>query len=310
MSSDLQTLLADLGPHREPRLADGAMQKTLDERGYVIVEVMPREEALELGRAIAAHMPDEVAPNQDEAHWYHGMLDPDAARALATARLVWNGIMEDVQTRLIAQARCQWASVAVKPAGAARTPIHHHWASTIDPFARRLVCWAMLMPGTDASQRFQLVPSSHQLVRFIRSSGSSDYFHDFSDILMERHTVDLQIEPGSAIIFEDTLLHAVSANTGASDRIAAIATFVGEHMPSAYFESRGEGRFDVHVSANPDPFPDYLASGERAFATGNSFEFRTVNRPLTLDEFETLIASGQKASLDHDPLSDLKISRK
>ena len=305
MVSDLESLVAALGPHREPSLIDPAMQRALDEQGYVVVEVMPREDALALAQEIAAQMPDEVTPNQDEAHWYHGLLDPDEKRGLATARLVWRGVMEGVYGRFLTQARCQWASVAVKPAGSPPTPLHHHWASTLDPFAQRLVCWTMLSPGTDTSQRFQLVPKSHQLTRFIRAKGSTDYFHDFSQTLMERHAIDIQIDAGSAIIFEDSLLHAVSANAGLSDRIAAIATFVGADMPSAYFEMRDEGHFSVHVSEKCDPFPDFLTNGDRIFGSRDVVEFRNANRKLTLKEFETLVSLGGKASLSHNPLDQL-----
>lgn len=289
----------------EPQLATRELDLALDRQGYVVVRLMNEMEAFELAQAVQAFLPEHVEPNQPKANWYLGLLDADRARAVASARCVWDALTPRLLA-LLAGGRCHYTSVAVKPRGADETPFHQHWSTTADPFARRIGCWTLLSPSTGRPATFRLVPRSHQILPFIRHHASGDYFTSFSDALDTRFAIDLELAPGEAVLFEDSILHATGANHSDDMRIAAIANVVGQAMPTAAVLPGPQGYFSLFDTQGVDAMGDYLKSGNRPQAWHELGMIPDRNRAISEDEFARLLALDLKASLDFDPLDVIR----
>lgn len=294
-------LREDSRRHTEPRLADPSLERRFARDGYVIVRVMDADRARALANEVSALFDENPKPNQPLSNWYLGLIDPDHRLAVATARLTWEKVRPAL-AGLIAGARCHYTSIGIKPAGAGGTPIHQHWPSTVDPFARRIGCWVLLSSGSVGGATFRLAPGSHQLLPFIRHAHSGDYFEIFSDSVERDHTRDFVLEPGEAVLFEESILHGTAANDGDEMRVAAIASFIGSGMSTAVIQPDGGSAFSVIETGQGDAMETYLHSGRSDRRDRPVASIPNRNRQITEAEFVELIASQRKATLDVDPL--------
>lgn len=290
-----------------PRFADRDQERAIVRDGYVVVRLLSEERARAIAREIAALYPDGVVANQPQSNWYLGLIDPDRDLAIRSARLVWDDVAPCLAALLV-DARCHYTSVAIKAPGAAATPMHQHWPSTIDPFARRIGCWVLLSEACQGPGLFRLVPRSHQLLPFIRHAGSGDYFEAFSDRVRADHAIDIALRPGEAVMFEDSILHGTRGNRSPTMRIAAIANFIGADMRTAAVLPDGDG-FAVVDTNRRDGMAHYLRTGMWPEQWRRVATLPNRNRPVTEAEFVKLLALGRKASLDFDPLSLVRPDR-
>jgi hypothetical protein len=286
---------------REPRLADPALEQRLRDDGYAVVRVMSKARAREIERAVTALFPVSPQPNQHLSNWYLGLIDSDRELAVATARLTWREVMPALAVH-VAGARCHYTSLAIKPGGADATPMHQHWPSTVDPFARRIGCWVLISPNDKGGGIFRLVPRSHQLLPFIRHATSGDYFDSFSGAVDRHYARDISLEPGEAVLFEDSILHGTGANQDTAMRIAAIGNFIGSGMRTATIQPDGEEAFAVLEAGRDDTMEAYLTSGRLNRRPRRIATLANRNRAISEAEFTQLLAMHRKATLDFDPL--------
>ena len=286
--------------YHEPVLVDPELDRQLREEGYGHVPLLGPKKAADLGRSIASLYGGEVQSNQAGSNWFFGLLDQDLERARVAAQLVWDEVVPLLAT-LFSDARCHYASVALKSPGAEPTPIHQHWPSTVDPFARRIGCWILLSNG-GSPVNFRLVPRSHQLLPFVRYAGSEDYFGSFSIEIERDHARDIPVRCGEAILFEDSILHGTSANGGPELRVAALANFIGRDMEAARVVPDPDGGFGVLRPVDEVPTSAERPLGQHAAKVRKVATLANRNRTITEAEFEQLRALGRKATLDFDPL--------
>lgn len=293
--------LGDPQSNREPRLADPALEQRLLDDGYAVVRVMSKARAREIERAVAAIFPVSPRPNQPLSNWYLGLIDADRELAIATARLTWQEVMPALAAHVVG-ARCHYTTLAIKPGGADATPMHQHWPSTVDPFARRIGCWVMISANEKGGGIFRLVPGSHQLLPFIRHATSGDYFDSFSESVDRYHARDISLEPGEAVLFEDSILHGTAANRHSAMRVAAIANFIGSGMMTATIQPDGEDAFAVTETGRGDTMEAYLRSGKLDLRLRRVATLPNRNQVISESEFTQLLAMQRKATLEFDPL--------
>lgn len=303
--ADIEIQWGAPGSFREPHLADPMLDHRLRTDGYAVVRVMPAECARALEQEIAKLFKESPQPNQPLSNWYLGLIDSDRELAAATARLTWDTVRPAL-SGLFVGARCHYTSVAIKPGCAGATPMHQHWPSTVDPFARRIGCWVLLSASGMAGGTFRLVPGSHQLLPFIRHTRSGDYFDAFSERIEHHHARNVVLEPGEAILFEDSILHGTGANDEAAMRVAAIANFIGAGMPTATIEPDGPDAFAVIETGRGATMEAYLRSGKVDRRLRRVATLPNRNRTIIESEFVELIALQRKATLDFDPLDLLR----
>lgn len=287
-------------PCLEPLLVDAGLEDRIRSDGFAIIRLLDPEDAAEIGHRIARAYQDPIEPNQVGSNWFFGLLDEDRERANASAELVWKRVVPVLEP-LFAGARCHYASVALKGAGAGPTPMHQHWPSTVDPYARRIGCWVLLSSG-GGSTSFRLVPRSHQLLPFIRHEGSEDYFGSFSDAVDRTYARDVEVKDGEAILFEDSLLHGTSANEGPRLRVAALANFIGSDMKPARIVPEADGNFAILCPVDEEPTSTKRPLGRPPSVVRKVGTLPNRNRTISEEEFRQLLALGRKASLAFDPL--------
>ncbi|TXC74346.1 phytanoyl-CoA dioxygenase family protein [Sphingorhabdus soli] len=290
-----------------PRCADPDLERALAHDGYVVVRLLSDGDARDVARDIAALYPSGVVANQPQSNWYLGLIDPDRDLAIRSASIVWDTVAPHLAALLV-EARCHYTSVAIKAPGAAATPMHQHWPTTIDPFARRIGCWVLLSEACEGPGVFRLVPRSHQLLPFIRHANSGDYFEAFSERVREHYSIDIALQPGEAVLFEDSILHGTRANLTPGMRISAIANFIGADMRTAAILPEDD-KFAVVDTNRRDGMAHYLRTGLWPEQWHRVATLPNRNRAITEAEFVKLLAFGRKASLDFDPLSLVRPER-
>ena len=298
----------DAATDSTPSFRDPALERRFSEEGFVKLRILPSDAAIAIAGRIARLYPHGVEANQPQSNWYLGLIDDDRELALRSAKLVRDAIVPSLAP-LFAHARCHYASVAIKPGGAGATPIHQHWPTTIDPFARRIACWVLLSDRQGSAARFRLVPRSQRILPYIRHSQSGDYFDGFSEQVERRHARDLELSPGEAVLFEDSILHGTGANPGQQMRVAALANFVGADMGTAALLPDGDDAFAVIDTGGRDGMAEFLETGEWPESWRPVSRIANRNRAISEEEFVRLLAGNEAATLDHDPLDAIRSPR-
>lgn len=285
----------------EPKLADPDLEARLQVEGYAIVQLMDENEALATGRRIASLYPPEIQPNQPDSNWYFGLTDPDRELVVQSSGIMWEALVPPL-SELFVGGRCQFTSVAIKPAGAGPTPMHQHWPTTANPFARRINCWALLTQSGPGPGSFRLVPRSHQLLPFVRFPEATDYFDSFSARIDQLYAVDIPLRPGQALLFEDSILHGTQGNPTPDMRIAGLANFIGADMDTAIILPRDDESLAIIDTERKDGMADYLTTGHWPEHWRQIGILPNRNRAITEPEFQRLLDLGRKATVDFDPL--------
>lgn len=285
----------------EPRLVDADLDARLQRDGYAVIRVVAAEEAQAIAEKIAALYGGETHPNLFDANWFFGLVDENRDRVVQSSTIIWNALVPHL-SGLFADAKCQFTSVAIKPAGAAATPMHQHWPTTAIPFVRRITCWALLSQSGAGPGTFRLVPRSHQILPFVRYPEETDYFHSFSDRINAHYAVDVTLQPGEAILFEDSIIHGTSANPTAHDRISGLVNFIGAGMGSAIILPQNDKTFSIIDTDGKSSMSDYLQTGQWPASWKVIGTIPNRNRPVNEVEFKALLAMDRKASLNFDPL--------
>lgn len=260
-----------------------------------MLRVMSREDAIAEGGALASLLPQDLTESQPGSNWHHSFMDPDTTRAKTIARHLARRITPLLQNEIL-DGRCAITALAVKPAGAAGTPLHQHYPSSAAPFARRIAAWLSLSDASPEARTFRLAPYTQRLAPYIRTHGSGDFFDGYTDRIEAEYCTDILVEPGEAVFFEDSILHATGPNDAStpnpSHRVNAIATFLGKDMPSARWRSvgEGEGRFEVEEFAGCREFGEFAQQDDPIPSKRRTYEVNFRNHALDFETFARCIA--------------------
>ncbi|MEL7210155.1 MAG: phytanoyl-CoA dioxygenase family protein, partial [Actinomycetota bacterium] len=183
----------------------------------------------------------------------------------------------------------------VKQPGRGEFSIHQNWNLTDRPADTTVTIWAPLQPYDPANGSLMVVPGSHKLTRDIAHPRGGHYFSGFVDRVVRDHCVPVPVEPGEAVLFDDSLLHGSRGNE--SDHVRAalqVEAIPAESRPAVYLQ-RDDGDFDVIDGSARFYLETTQAEIDR---WTDQFEvFRTEpnrNRALTEDQFVDLLERGSQ----------------
>ena len=124
-------------------------------------------------------------------------------------------------------------------------PLHQDW-SVVEPGKyRTLFVWCPLVPVSVVNGCLFVLPGSHLYFQSLRSgSYPSDRF-----ILppeLHKHTEDIPLQAGEAILYSDEVFHGSYANNGSCDRIVVTARVMEEEADLVYFHKATDRYVDVY----------------------------------------------------------------
>lgn len=197
-------------------LIDADLEKRLQDDGFAVLPILS---------------PDEVATLVAVWHRLSMNTDPlyDPTGMTATVRQRGMDVDADAAIRSVVSGPLKRHLVAsepfmsaflVKRPGSDELPAHLDFRLADEPRSRTFGCWIPLTPADRATGALGVAPGSHLLVDFDRTP--ADPGHEWTEHFIGdgARTTVLDIEPGTAVIYDHRLVHFSLPNTSDAPRIA------------------------------------------------------------------------------------------
>ncbi len=245
------------GPDRRPVLRDPALDRELDRRGYVVVDLLDAAEVSELvGHHTRARPSDDagltidfVRPDRSMMHTVDELLAPMWDEHLGEHFIDFQPVV---------------STFVVKHPGPDSAMALHHEPTFAESGAPTFNVW---IPLVDVSRDLdngllQLVPGSQHLDYGLVGFNTPTEFRSFEEFLRE-HMVSLDVAAGRAVIYDTRMLHASAANRSDAPRpaiAAAVAPAAAQLVHVVATGRRGRSVFAVDRAFFLDVHPLDAAS--------------------------------------------------
>lgn len=276
-------------------LRDPDLQRALDRDGFVVLRgLLSAADLHRLTTGFAELVRDDPRIPDDAGFDYEWAFSPDPAVPPTTLHFETEYVDSHV-TFLAADAaykRAAWALIAEvldprvlpllddhaptpgaanffhKPPGTGRIQIHQNWRMLDRHDATTVTVWAPLHAVTRENGGIQVVPGSHRLSWDIPALGTTPFWAGNEALLQTRYLVDVPLEAGDAILFEDSLIHHTSVNASDADRVAAQGNYRPASCPPRFFQRLPDrpDRFEVVELTEAFMLSLHASPGERVVA--------------------------------------------
>lgn len=291
------------------KFRDAGTQAEFDRNGFVVRRILTDEEVTRARASLdCAAAGRSFERNDCEDSYYNSMFEREPVFQ-TRFRDAMGQIFHPRLDAMLSDTRYFETSLLYKPQNSRALNVHQHVPLTEKPFATSVFCWCALEDCDETSGTLLLVPRSHHLLRFIRTLQTDEYFLDYRDEVTRRHAVAVPVKAGEAILFENSLLHGSVANVSGRARRAVLTIVMHEGAQHVLYQHDDNG--DAVMLDND--FDEIQC--QTMFPGGRQVPAREMGRlpgwddKPTLEEFETLLGRGQRASEDFDPLAELRAER-
>lgn len=199
-----------------PVLRDPDLQAELLDVGYVVVELLDRDEVTAVAAELDAMSPDDgFAPDGttgvNRSTYHCTFLDTNVDYKRRAQALIERAFQPKVDL-VAADYRILTGNFYVKMPGRGRFQIHQNWPTTEDLSLTTLTFWCPLQDTDESNGTLRVVPGSHKIVPDVATPQRPPFFATFEDELIDRHLVPIPVRAGEAIVFDDSLVHWSSEN--------------------------------------------------------------------------------------------------
>jgi ectoine hydroxylase-related dioxygenase (phytanoyl-CoA dioxygenase family) len=238
-------------------LADAGLQADLDRDGFVVVPLLSIEQTR---RLMALYERYCAAPAAS------GLYESSRHNGYELNSVVSKAIREEVALAsrdVFLPSKLYGGTYMVKShVDSEVLPLHQDWSVVEEKRYTTVFVWCPLADVSVLNGGLFVLPGSHRYFQSLRSGTyPSDRF-----ILppeLHRHTRDVALRAGEAILYSDSLFHGSHANNGSSDRVVVTARIMEESADLVYFH-RANAR-EVQVCGADEEFYlthiDALAKG-------------------------------------------------
>lgn len=226
------------------------------QQGYIVIQDLLSEQVLQEAKSAIAELHDKFMkqPNENE-HIFekdeHGK--PIAVRCMHNLlshhdffkRLVQDQKMLDTVAKLMSPNILLYRAIAVikkKEVGSA-FPWHQDFAYWLKGQAKMLGCWIALKDATVKNGCLDVIPGSHKWG--VLPMHDQDPGQPILDPIQTSQALPVPMKAGSALFFDNLLVHKSNPNLTDHDRWAAIFEFSAPEYKNGYH------RFDRHCGWNP-----------------------------------------------------------
>ncbi len=236
-------------------LKDSRLQADFERHGFIVTRLLSAEQVKVLLNFYRQHIREEVS----------GLFESSRHNTYAVNRSINQAIREQVAIAgqdLFVPCRLYGGTFMVKSCSDSEVlPLHQDW-SVVEEKYRTMFLWCPLVDVTVVNGCLFLLPGSHLYFQSLRSgSYPSDRF-----ILppeLHKHTLDIPLKAGEAILYSDDVFHGSYANNGECDRTVVTARIMEQDANLVYFHKASEQYVDVY-QANAEFYLthiDQLAKG-------------------------------------------------
>ncbi len=270
-----------------------ALQQSFLDAGFVHVPMLSAEEVELILGALARLRPDDGFTPDEFGRKYHcSFLDSNMEYKRATFELI-KSVFEPHLGRYLNGYRILNCNFYVKPPGTGEFPIHQNWPAIADLNDTTVTVWCPLQDVTRENGALQFVKGSHKLLPHVEGPTSPAFFDTFRQELIQNYLKPEPMTAGSAVIFDDALIHWSANNDSKRPRIAIQILCVPDEAQAVYFfkDSSSPERFEV-IEVDSDFFIEQqmrdLTVRQPNWKSLGFVENR--NRLLTEQEFADLLS--------------------
>lgn len=240
-----------------PLLRDAALDRRLEEHGWVAVDLLERRQVRSLRRAYR-RLDHRLTVDRSFAAGFHAtIIDDRVGYREAVHQAIAAAVMPRVH-ELFDAVELTLTNFVVKAPGAAAVPNHVDWTFVDESRHRSVSVWMPLCDTGPTTGAIGVLDGSHRAVGFVRAAANPTYQQtdDFGSALPGRQLVPLRA--GQAVVFDHRLVHFSSPHEGRRDRVAVTFELVPAEAPVLHFEQLAPGRFRRHT-VEPEFFIRYHA---------------------------------------------------
>jgi hypothetical protein len=235
------------GPFRS-----AALSNSFARDGFVVVDLLEKEEIDSVARQIAPLIPRDVLANDPFDTNYVSYFD-QAIREEASALI--GELVGTKLTDLLDNYRLLFATTFVKPPLGAETPIHQHSPYVSSMHSLTIGCWCPLVDCPEGAGAFQVVRGGHCLSSHVQSPSRPMWWQECAEVLKADYLETIEVRAGQAVLFDDSIPHGAGANGRNSERIALLATLVPEASVTAIVDS-DETTITAYEVSHPFAYSD------------------------------------------------------
>lgn len=118
--------------------------------------------------------------------------------------------------------------------------LHQHTSVVDESRFRSLVAWVALNDATEENGTLHVVPRSHVLQRGPRPERSQSWSEEHRDLLMGGRLTSIPLAAGSAVLFDNQLVHCSTANLTSEPRMSVVSVITPRTAQPRYYEAAGE----------------------------------------------------------------------
>ena len=223
----------------KPLLKDPSLQADFERDGFVVVRLFTSEQTsllLDLYRRYIQE--DKVS----------GLYESSRHNNYQVNRSINEAVREQVALAgqdLFLPSKIYGGSFMVKSHAESEVlPLHQDWSVLEEQKYSTLFVWCPLMDVSVVNGCLFVLPGSHVYFQSLRSgSYPSDRFILPPDL--HRHTQDIPLRAGEAVLYSDQVFHGSYANNGSGDRVVVTARVMEQEADLVYFHKANDREVDV-----------------------------------------------------------------
>ena len=213
---EIAPLLAPRPLFRRPEL-----EAQFERDGYVVVPFLPPEACARI-LAIFERLDAGIASG-----FYSSLFSARREYKEAVDREI-RAVVGDAPAAWLADYRPLVANFVVKlPGPESDLPVHQDWNIVDERRFRSLNCWFPLTEVGEREGQLRVLPGSHRLFGGLRGSPHfPSPLDDLRQVIRERYLEPLAVKVGEAVIHDNRLVHASSANLSPRPRVAVCLNMI------------------------------------------------------------------------------------
>ena len=223
----------------QPLLRDPALEAQFERDGYLVVDLLTTEHV----QRLLALYHQRVSPQA-----VSGLYESSRHNSYDINRSINETIREVVTEAgrdIFLPAKVYGGSFMVKShVDSEVLPLHQDWSVVEEDKYRTFFVWCPLLDVSVRNGCLFVLPGSHCYFRSLRSGTyPSDRF--VLPVDLHRHTRDIRLRAGQAILYSDELFHGSYANCGSADRVVVTARVMEHDADLVYFHKANDNEVDV-----------------------------------------------------------------
>lgn len=233
-------------------LADGALQREFDRRGYVVVDLLDPPAVARLRSTYFTARDSEEGVNPpgayDDAYAEFSVIHSRPEFRRRAYEVVTEEVAPPAE-RLLVDYRPLVANFVNKPPGTGVVPVHQNWAVVDEGRYQSVSVWVALSDCGVEDGAMWMAPGSHRRLRGPRGMWALAAFVGIDEADVKSALTPVPVRAGQAILLDDAIVHWSPPNRGHDDRLAVQFVMVPAEADALFATQVGgdERLLDVEV---------------------------------------------------------------